>query len=100
MLTAALDKLEKQLLKLKTKVIDGKRRSVSATRATEAPEPAPKPEGLRVYRAKPASRKPMTAEEAVLLIGKKPYLAFREAGTDALNVIIRRADGNLDLVEC
>ena len=99
-LTAALDKLEKQLLKLKTKVIDGKRRSVSVTRATEAPEPAPQREGLRVYRAKPASRKPMTAEEAVLLIGKKPYLAFREAGTDALNVIIRRADGNLDLIEC
>jgi len=101
-LTAALDKLEKQLLKLKTKQTDGKRRSTSATRS-EAPvdrSPVASPSAtLRVYRVKTAARKPITAEEALLLVGTKPYLVFRDAATEAVSVIIRRADGHFDLVE-
>ncbi len=105
-LTAALDKLEKQLLKLKTKKTDSKRRSVSGTRAAapndgfvdgiasgSAEAPA-----VRVFRVKQPPRKPITAEEALLLIGKKPYLAFRDA-SNCLSVIIRRPDGHFDLIE-
>jgi putative sigma-54 modulation protein len=99
-LTAALDKLEKQILKLKAKVTEGKRRSVSATRASEPAEKIAEPaEGPEVMRVRIPARKPMTTEEAVLLVGKKPYLVFRDAETNAVNVLIRRGDGNFDLVE-
>ena len=104
-LTAALDKLEKQLLKLKTKVTDGKRRSVSATRATDPDELTPVREiaaasaSLRIYRVKPSARKPMTAEEALIFIGVKPYLAFRDAASGAISVLVRRTDGHFDLIE-
>ena len=99
-LTAALDKLEKQILKLKTKVTEGKRRAVSATRKAEPAEPVmPETKGPRVIRVKPPSKKPITVDEAVLLIGEKPYLYFRDVATEAVNVIIRRADGNFDLIE-
>jgi ribosomal subunit interface protein len=99
-LTAALDKLEKQLLKLKTKRTDGKRRSESVTRATEVSAPEPKQEStaLRIYRVR-TTKKPITVDEAVMLIGKKSYLAFRDAGNECLSVIVRRADGHFDLIE-
>ena len=103
-LTAALDKLEKQLLKLKTKVTDGKRRSVSATRAAEPADLTPLKEApvtnrIRIYRIKPAARKPITADEAVIFIGTKPYLAFRDATSGAISVLVRRTDGHFDLIE-
>ena len=102
-LTAALDKLEKQLLKYKTKRTDTKRRAISATRA-EAPvekdlEVETVAKKLRVYRVRAAVKKPITADEAVMLIGNKAYLTFRDTISDNVNVLIRRTDGHFDLVE-
>lgn len=98
-LTGALDKLEKQLLKLQAKRREGRRggKKVAAEPA-EPPPPADTPV-TKIFRGKVA-RKPMSVDEAAVeLDGARPYIAFRDAGSDKVSVLIRRADGHLDLVE-
>jgi ribosome hibernation promoting factor len=98
-LTGSLDRLEKQILKLQNKRRDTKRRPAPEI----SPEPGGGPDGAqpRVYRVvQPAARKPMTAEEAVLVMGdKSDYLVYRDADRDRTSVLIRRRDGHLDLIE-
>lgn len=55
----------------------------------------------RVVHAQRYSLKPMTVDEAALeLEGQKDrFLVFRDAGTDAVNVLYRRDDGQLALIE-
>jgi putative sigma-54 modulation protein len=55
----------------------------------------------RVVHAQRYSLKPMTVDEAALeLEGQKNrFLVFRDAGTDAVNVLYRRDDGQLALIE-
>ncbi len=104
-LTTAIDKIEKQVLKLRAKFRD-KRRGGRAT----APEPQ-EPEvtlatpesdgGPRVFRSNHlGSRKPMTVEEALIeMEGDRDYIVYRDATTDRTAVLVRRRDGNFDLVE-
>jgi len=96
-LTGALDKLEKQILKLHDKRIANKRRAgKSVPRVSEEALPPASP---RVYRVTPA-RKPMTLDEAALLMdGKRNYVVYRDAESDRLSVLFRRADGHFDLIE-
>jgi len=65
--------------------------------AGRARERAPR----RVVRAQRYSLKPMTVDEAALeLEGQKNrFLVFRDAGTDAVNVLYRRDDGQFALIE-
>jgi putative sigma-54 modulation protein len=67
----------------------------SARRASE------RAERRVVVDAQRYSLKPMTVDEAALeLEGQKTrFLVFREAGTDAVNVLYRRDDGRLALIE-
>jgi putative sigma-54 modulation protein len=45
-------------------------------------------------------RKPMTLDEAVLEMEKtRDYLVYRDAETGRVSVLVRRRDGNFDLVE-
>ncbi len=56
------------------------------------------PEVFRVNSHK--SRKPMTLEEAMLEIGEGDNcLVFRDADTERVSVLVRRGDGDFDLVE-
>jgi putative sigma-54 modulation protein len=104
---SAAEKLEKQAVKARTKWRDTKRTSrKSAPEAeTEAPSPVePEAEtepGPRVYRVNHHhKRKPMTVEEAILEMDKnRNYLVYRDAQTDRLAVLVRRRDGDFDLVE-
>ncbi len=107
-MTKALDKLEKQVLKLQTKWRDTKRTGSKVKAAAVAaaepapPEPEPgEPEERLIYRVNHlAGRKPMTVEEALLEMEKdRDYLVFRDSETDRLSVLLRRRDGNFDLVE-
>ena len=100
-LMSACDKLEKQLLRLRDKRIGSKRR------AGRNDEPAPAVETPlevpvvvpRVFRAR-VTRKPMTLEEATIeLDGDRVYIAYRDAETGRVNVLLRRADRNFDLIE-
>ena len=103
----AIEKLEKQLLKLRAKRRDTYR-GTKESWETEAPaEPlgaAAEPEeapAKRVFRANShRTRKPMTLDEAVLEMEKdRDYMVYRDAETDRLSVLVRRRDGNFDLVE-
>ena len=41
----------------------------------------------------------MTLDEALIDIDGLDYLVYRDTKSDRLNVLIRRRDGNFDLVE-
>jgi putative sigma-54 modulation protein len=102
---AAAEKLEKQALKARSKWRDTRRAPKQAV-PEAAPKAAAKPEAAQdperqVYRVdQHRKRKPMTLEEAVLEMEKKRgYVVYRDAETDRVSVLVRRPDGNFDLVE-
>jgi putative sigma-54 modulation protein len=104
-LTGAIDKITQQLVKVKGKWQERKRRA-APTRGVPA-EPAPAPAGAparkprRVRRVAAYPLKPMTVNEAAdtLEASTDAFLLFRNATTDAIGVIYRRKDGQLGLVE-
>ena len=100
---SAVDRLEKQVLKLRGKQRDTKRES-------KAPWPEPpvvveasskEPGGKRVFRVDEQHyRKPMTIEEALLEMDRKrDYVVFRDSETDRVSVLLRRRDGHFDIVD-
>jgi len=115
-LLEALDNLEKQALRQRAKWRDSKRGSV--TRETKAaaaaskkevrrakPELVPEPEATtipaKIVRAgaKP-NGKPMTMDEAVLAMdAARDYLVYRDSETNRVSVLVRRRDGQFDLIE-
>ena len=44
-------------------------------------------------------RKPMTLDEAMIAIDGRAYVVYRDAEKECVSVLIRRADGNFDLIE-
>jgi putative sigma-54 modulation protein len=114
---AAIDKLEKQIVRLRGKWRDTKRKpdrqKWASAGAAEAPvKPAKKakaavpsresaPAAKRVFRiSNGSSRKPITLDEALLeLDGGKEYTVYRDAETDRVHVLVKRRDGNFDLIE-
>lgn len=102
--TSAVDKLEQQLLKVRAKWRDGKRSAKGKGIGEEGSEAPALDEagesGPRIFRVDGHEhRKPMTLEEALLSIDGKGYVAYRDADQDCISVLIRRPDGNFDLVE-
>jgi len=103
-ISGALTKIEKQALKNRTKWREKARRAdiKSKPAPVEAsPAAADADRGPRVIRVNHHERrKPMTLEEAVFQMEKKgDYLVYRDAEREALSVLIRRKDGDFDLVE-
>jgi putative sigma-54 modulation protein len=99
---SAIQKLEKQAIKVRAKWRDTKRapRHLEETSApgVEAAAPADEKQVFRVNHH--ARRKPMTLEEALLEMEKdRDYLVYRDAETDRVTVLVRRRDGHFDLVE-
>jgi putative sigma-54 modulation protein len=116
-LAAAAEKLEHQAQKLKSRWTEGKRQGVSAAKAGSA---TPRPErarrvfatglavseadgdaAIRIIRARRYAVKPMSVDEAALEVGgaQGAFLVFRNAVTDTVNVLFRRPDGHLGLIE-
>jgi putative sigma-54 modulation protein len=107
----AFDKLEKQILKLRTKWRDTKRGPKDAWEEEEAAENPVSAEAevhdedgaaqKRVFRVNHHNRrKPMTLEEAIIEMEKdRDYVVYYDAETDKLSVLVRRRDGNFDLIE-
>jgi len=116
----AFDKLEKQILKLGAKWRDTKRvrdKEADGAKATESFQPLTaiakkaannwsgekkKPAAKRIFRVNHSdgAHKPMTPEEAMLEIeASQDYLVYRDAKTDRVTVLMRRPDGNFDLIE-
>ncbi|HLG97754.1 MAG TPA: ribosome-associated translation inhibitor RaiA [Bryobacteraceae bacterium] len=120
----ALEKLEKQVLKLRNKWRDTKRHKDKEAEAS-APVPPPLPAAAATFKkaaaAVPAKKaghgkgsgrkrifrvdhndgsKPMTVEEAMLEMEEsQDYMVYRDAQTDRISVLMRRPDGNFDLIE-
>jgi putative sigma-54 modulation protein len=106
-LNACVEKINQQARKLKGKWVERKRRGVSPrsvrkSRVTElAPAPAADAQQVRIIRARRYLVKPMSVDEAALEVGedRDAFIVFRNSTTDALNVLFRRPDGNLGLIE-
>lgn len=79
----------------------GGRRAKKKKAAPAGPEEAEELRPARVVRASSrANGKPMTLEEAMLAMEDgRDYLVYRDADTDRLQILIRRSDGAVDLVE-
>jgi putative sigma-54 modulation protein len=116
----AFEKLEKQILKLRVrwrdtrrvrdKEADGARASEILRSAVAAPKKAAanssgakkKLAPKRIFRVNHSdgASKPMTLEEAMLeMEASQDYLVYRDAQTDRVTVLMRRPDGNFDLIE-
>jgi putative sigma-54 modulation protein len=116
-LSASIDKIDRQLEKLKGKWTEGKRRAISpAKAASAAPRPQRgaamfgtglaqrEPDGagqVRIIRARRYAVKPMSVDEAAMEVGdgRDAFLVFRNSTTEEINVLFRRPDGNLGLIE-
>jgi len=114
-ISGAIERAEKQILRLRTKWRDTKRgpkdiwadetegevapvstRPVAAELETEDGAAGP-----RVFRVNHhETRKPMTLEEALLQMDRNlDYIVYRDSETDRVSVLVRRRDGNFDLIE-
>jgi putative sigma-54 modulation protein len=116
-LTASIDKIERQVQKLKSKWTERKRQGVSpakAASATPGHERGAAAFGtglgqresnnggqMRIIRARRYAVKPMSVDEAAMEVadGRDAFLVFRNSSTEEINVLFRRADGNLGLIE-
>lgn len=102
-LSRAIAKIEKQAVRLKKKIIDGKQRAKRTSDVAPQPdgniEASPRPP--RIIAARRYSVKPMTAEEAALRLSDEPdqFLVFRDADTNRVGVLYKRKDGNFGLIE-
>lgn len=101
----AIEKLERQALKQKSKLVDGKRQQAKAkSAATKLGEGEPTARSLARkgsgVKEEAVQKKPMTVEEAVLELGQSeyPFVTFRNADSGDINVLYRRKDGSLRLV--
>ena len=96
----ALAKLEKQILRHRTK-LEKRLRSDIPAEVPEFIEEAPAQEERQVVRTKTYTTRPMHVEDAILqmeLLGHSFYV-FINSDTDQTNVLYLRQDGNLGLLE-
>jgi putative sigma-54 modulation protein len=99
----AVDKLERQAKKRKTKRRASKNAGATARRSRRVPS-----SGLAEDDASPPAirserfvTKPMSVEDAALELdgSGRSFLVFRNASDETLNVIYRRKDGNYGLIQ-
>ena len=101
---AAIEKLEKQTIKVRAKWRDTKR-TPRKEEAAAPSEPAAELEETESERHVNRinhhdRRKPMTLEEALLQMEKGgDYLVYRDTESNRVSVLVRRRDGNFDLIE-
>ena len=101
-LSQSIDKIEKQALRIKNKVIDKHHRAKKVgTVVAPTEEVKPTPTSARIINARRYAVKPMTSEEAAMrLDGEEDrFLVFRNAENQRTSVIYKRKDGNYGLIE-
>ena len=98
----AVEKVEHQAEKLKSRWTEGKRQRGGARAANaEVVEPRPATAPGRRVRTTRYAVKPMSVEDAALRLetGAEHFVVFRNADTDAVSIVHRRKDGSLGLIE-
>jgi putative sigma-54 modulation protein len=118
-LTQAIEKLEKQIVKVRERWRDTHRdpngvRHIKENGVEESQAASPAaaarpdngkagpPNRPKIFHVNyDEDRKPMTLEEAMLEIERDgdSYVVYRDAGRNCLSVLVRRPDGNFDLIE-
>jgi putative sigma-54 modulation protein len=105
-LTTVIDRLTRQAQRHVGKRQERKRRGPSRATALwsgilGAGSAGPSERSPRVIRSRRFVVKPMTVDEAILEVGEgdEGLLVFRNAATERVNVLYRRRDGNLGLIE-
>ncbi len=101
---AAIDllvaKIERRLRRYKEKLVDHKHQGGKSAAPAPATEPAEEriPQIIKVKRF---DLKPMLPEEAVMQMEllDKQFFIFANAGSGSINVIYKRLDGNVGLIE-
>ena len=109
-LHSAIEKLEKQTIKVRAKWRDTHRmprkpenlgaiEKVAASPEEEEPESESQRQIFRVNHRQ--NRKPMTLDEAIIEMdgNHRDYMVYLDAETDRVSVLLRRRDGNFDLVQ-
>lgn len=94
----AAGKVERQMMRLKERFQSRKRKRAKAI----APAPAEEVETTpRIIQARRYRVKPMTQEEAALMLAdsKDQFIVFRDAETQKVGVLYKRPDGNFGLIE-
>ncbi len=97
-----VEKIERRVKRYKEKLVDhkhqtGKAESVETAKAASHPE-----ERIpQIIKTKRFDLKPMLPEEAVMQMEllDKPFFIFANAGSGLVNVIYKRKDGNVGLIE-
>lgn len=102
----AIEKLEKQALKHKGKIIETKRQRARAGSVAEktgrggGPVTAAAARRSNGIEEEQSRKKPMAVEEAVLELGQSqyPFVVFRNVDSGDVNVLYRKKDGSLGLI--
>lgn len=101
-LSQTIDKIEKQALKLKTKITHKRQKAKKISTVSPIIEEI-KPEAVspKIIVSNNYPIKPMTEEEAVLQLteDENQFLVFRNAADEKISVIYKRKDGNYGLIE-
>lgn len=104
-LSRAINKIEKQVVKLKKKIIERKQNATPLSALTpdngQGAEAAAAPRAPRIVNARGYRVKPMTPEEAALALSEDTdqFVVFRDSETSRVSVLYRRNDGNYGLIQ-
>ena len=99
------DKIERQILRYKEKIVEHSGRGLSRLRSMEEMAPAEgesfSEDDPRIVKTKRFAMKPLSPDEAAIqmsLLGHT-FFVFRNARTQEVNVLYRRRDGDYGLIE-
>jgi putative sigma-54 modulation protein len=101
-INAVIEKMQKQLKTHKGKFIARKRQRVpKVTKLAENMAQVERIKEPRLIRARKQDIKPMSQEEAMMQLDSRnePFLIFRNINSDKINVLYRRKDGNVGLID-
>jgi len=101
-ISKTVEKLEKQALKAKNKIIDKHHKATKTSQAAPREEVAPAPDKPKIVKTRRYAVKPLTPEEAILELDgqEQGFLVFRNADDhEKIAVIYRRKDGNYGLIQ-
>jgi putative sigma-54 modulation protein len=109
-ISRAIEKMSRQALRQKEKVISTKRQTSMADFAISTPPSAPAPNTKKrgnnsnsrshIILEEMPRKKPMGVEEALIDLSEseKNFVVFRDSESDGVHVLYRRKDGNLGLI--
>jgi putative sigma-54 modulation protein len=94
-----IEKIERRVRRYKEKLVDHKHQTGKAERSASPREPEDRIP--QIIKTKRFDLKPMQPEEAVMQMEllDKPFFIFANASSGLVNVIYKRKDGNVGLIE-